>query len=74
MKGMGMEMVSFPFFPEHLALLNVAAEIGFDLSADDLFEARVVLMDLQRHRYSLASPRAKMLATKLSTSVEQISQ
>ena len=26
------------------------------------------------HRHSLASPRAKMLATKLSTSVEQISQ
>src|SRR5262249_59596619 len=63
-----------PPLAQHLALLHVPSQIGFDLSADDLFEARVVLVDLQRHRYSLASPRAKMLAPKLRNSVEQISQ
>ena len=63
-----------PPLPQHLALLHVAAEIGLDLPADDLFEARMILVNLQGHFYSLASPRAKMLATKFRTSVEQISQ
>src|SRR4029078_4074057 len=35
-----------PPLPQHLPLLHVAAEIGFDLPADDLLEARVILMYL----------------------------
>src|SRR5262249_33715038 len=60
--------------PEHLAFLHVAAQVGFDLPPDDLLEARMILVNLRRPFYSLASPRAKMLATKFRTSVEQISQ
>src|SRR5262249_1333206 len=42
---------------DQLALLHVLLQIGFDLSADDLFEARMVLMDLQSHATPSLPPR-----------------
>jgi len=36
-----------PPLAQHLALLHVAAQVGFDFPPDDLFEAPVVLMNLQ---------------------------
>src|SRR5689334_17555108 len=38
-----------PLFADHLALLHILAQVGFDLPADDLFEAAVILVNFQRH-------------------------
>src|SRR5436305_1560446 len=55
-----------PLLPDHLPLLDVLAEIALDAPADDLPEAAVVLLDLQRHlgasvgrHLSLWRPRAR---------------
>ena len=72
-----------PLLADHLSLLDVLLEVALDAAADDVAEARVVLLDFQGHvgarlgarpAQSFASPRAKIEATKLSTSVEQTSQ
>ena len=75
MNGTGMEIMSFPFLPIISPCCTYLRRFALIFPRTICFEARVVLVDFQRHVvYSLASPRAKMLATKLSTSVEQISQ
>src|SRR5205823_8326756 len=38
-----------PLLPDHLPLLDVLAQVGLDAAADDLPEAAVVLLDLERH-------------------------
>ena len=45
----GSRRVSLPFFADHLALRDVLAQVLFDLAADDLAEAAVVVIDLLRH-------------------------
>ena len=49
------------------------AELLANLAADDLPETALIRVDAERH-HSLASPRAKMLATKCRTSPAQTSQ
>src|SRR5690606_25035887 len=70
-----------PPLADHLPFLDEPAQVLLDAPPDDRLEARVVLVDLERHLrprnasgYSLASPLAKIDATKFSTSVAQISQ
>ena len=53
--GIGIETRSFPLLPDQLALRDVLAEVLPDLAADDLPEAAVILVDLQRHAVSLAN-------------------
>jgi hypothetical protein len=65
---------------DHLAAADVLAQVTFHLTADDFAEPLVVAFNLLAHGsplasvYFLACPRAKMLATKLSTSVKHTSQ
>ena len=48
--GMGIETRSLPLRPMQLALRDVLAQVLPDLAADDVAEARVVLVDLEAHR------------------------
>ncbi len=41
-----------PLLPDQLALLDVLLEVPLDATADDVAEARVVLLDLQRHAHA----------------------
>ena len=47
--GRGMRDDVLALLADHLALRDVLAQVLLDLPADDLLEARVVLVDLQRH-------------------------
>src|SRR4051812_5656843 len=61
-----------PFTTDHFTVGDIFLQILFNLPFDDRPESGVITLDIIYHERFFTSPRAKILATKLRTSVEQI--